>query len=97
MGDDPLDDAMGRLSKEYAAQGKASMFETLKPFIDPINSQAALSYEQVADTLQVSLGSVKKLIFRLRKRYAAILREEVARTVATRLRSMRKSMLFAKP
>src|SRR5262249_19685253 len=77
-----LDEAMSRLSEEYAAQGKASMFETLKPFIDPINSKAALCYEQVANTLQVGLGSVKKLIFRLRKRYASILREEVARTVS---------------
>ena len=77
-----LDEGMGRLREEYAAQGKASTFETLKPFIDPINSKAALSYEQVADALQVDLGSVKKLIFRLRKRYASVLREEVARTVS---------------
>jgi RNA polymerase sigma factor (sigma-70 family) len=76
-----LDEAMGRLRKEFATQGKASRFETLKPFIDPINSKAALSYEQIADALQVDLGSVKKLIFRLRKRYASVLREEVARTV----------------
>ena len=58
------------------------MFETLKPFIDPINSKAASSYEQVAKTLRVGLGSVKKLIFRLRRRYASILREEVTRTVS---------------
>jgi RNA polymerase sigma factor (sigma-70 family) len=77
-----LDDAMGRLREEYTAQGKASTFETLKPFIDPINSKAALSYKQVADALQVDLGSVKKLIFRLRKRYASVIREEVARTVS---------------
>ena len=57
------------------------MFERLKPFIDPINSKAASSYEDVAHTLGVSLGSVGKLIFRLRKRYASILHEEVARTV----------------
>ena len=77
-----LDEAMGRLSDEYVAQGKTSMFERLKPFIDPINSKAASSYEDVAHTLGVSLGSVGKLIFRLRKRYASILREEVARTVS---------------
>ena len=58
------------------------MFERLKPFIDPINSQAASSYEDVAHTLGVSLGSAGKLIFRLRKRYASILREQVARTVS---------------
>ena len=50
--------------------------------MDPINSKAALSYEQVADTLEVRVGSVKKLILRLRKRYASVLREEVARTVS---------------
>ena len=77
-----LDEAMAQLSEEYAAQGKASMFETLKPFVDPINSKAASSYEQVAETLRVGLGSVKKLIFRLRRRYASLLREEVARTVS---------------
>jgi hypothetical protein len=62
--------------------GKGKIFETLKHFIDPINSKAASSYDQVAITLQVGLGSVKKFIFRLRKRYAFILREEVARTVS---------------
>ena len=77
-----MDEAMDRLRKEYGGQGKTSLFETLKPFIDPINSKAALSYEQVADTLRVPVGSVKKLIFRLRKRYASLLREEVARTVS---------------
>ena len=44
-------------------------------------SKAALSYEQVAAALQVSVGSVKTLIHRLRKQYAALLREEVSRTV----------------
>jgi RNA polymerase sigma-70 factor (ECF subfamily) len=77
-----MDEAMGRLREEYASQGKTSVFETLKPFIDPVNSKAALSYEQVADALQVPVGSVKKLIFRLRKRYAFLLREEVARTLS---------------
>ena len=77
-----MNEAMDRLRKEYGGQGKTSVFETLKPFIDPINSKAALSYEQVADTLRVPVGSVKKLIFRLRKRYASLLREEVARTVS---------------
>jgi hypothetical protein len=77
-----MDEAMVRLRQEYAGQGKTSLFESLKPFIDPINSKAALSYEQAADTLRVRVELVKKLIFRLRKRYASILREEVARTVS---------------
>jgi RNA polymerase sigma factor (sigma-70 family) len=76
-----LDGAMSRLRQEYAAREKTSAFETLEPFLDPINSKAALSYEQVANALQVSVGSVKTLIHRLRKQYASLLREEVARTV----------------
>jgi RNA polymerase sigma-70 factor (ECF subfamily) len=76
-----MDEAMSRLREEYAAQAKTSLFDTLKPYLDPINSEAALPYEQVANTLQVSVGSVKTLIHRVRKQYASHLREEVARTV----------------
>jgi hypothetical protein len=76
-----LDQAMDRLSAEYASQGKTTTFETLKPLLDPVNSKGALSYEQAASALQISVGSVKTLIHRLRKQYASLLREEVARTV----------------
>jgi DNA-binding CsgD family transcriptional regulator len=89
-----LDEAMSRLGEEYVAQGKTSTFETLK-LLDPVNSNAALSYEQVANALEVSVGSVKTLIHRLRRQYASLLREEVARS-ATRERSMKKSILSAK-
>ena len=77
-----LDEAMTRLGQQYAAQDKTSTFETLKPFLDPINSKASLSYEQVANALQVSVGSAKTLIHRLRKQYTCLLREEVGRTVS---------------
>jgi RNA polymerase sigma factor (sigma-70 family) len=76
-----LDETMTRLGREYAAQGKTTIFEALKPFLDPINNKVSLSYEQVANELQVSVGAVKTLIHRLRKRYTALLREEVGRTV----------------
>jgi DNA-directed RNA polymerase specialized sigma24 family protein len=39
------------------------------------------SYQQVADALSLSLGALKTAIHRLRGRYRALLREEVARTV----------------
>jgi RNA polymerase sigma-70 factor (ECF subfamily) len=72
--------AMTLLGGEYAAQGKMSTFEMLKSFLDL--SKAPPPYEQVADALQVSVGSVKSLVHRLRKRFASILREEVSRTVS---------------
>jgi RNA polymerase sigma-70 factor (ECF subfamily) len=72
--------AMTLLGGEYGAQGKTSTFETLKSFLDL--SKAPPPYEQAADALQVSVGSVKSLVHRLRKRFASILREEVGRTVS---------------
>jgi RNA polymerase sigma factor (sigma-70 family) len=77
-----IDEVMTRLGEEYAAQGKQSTFEALKPFLETINSRASLSYEQAAKALKVSVGSVKTLIHRLRKRYTFLLREEVGRTVS---------------
>ena len=76
-----LDHAIGRLQKEYASPGKTAIIDTLQPFLDPTNCKRLPSYEEVAEKLQVSLGGVKTLIHRLRKRYSELLREEVARTV----------------
>jgi RNA polymerase sigma factor (sigma-70 family) len=76
-----LGQAMSRLRDEYAEQGKGATLQALLPFLDPGNAGTLPSYEQVAAQLQVSLGSVKTLIHRLRKQYTALLREEVARTV----------------
>jgi RNA polymerase sigma factor (sigma-70 family) len=77
-----LDAAMTRLAQQYAAHGKTSVFQTLKPFLDPINGKVSLSYEEVANVMGVSVGAVKTLIHRLRKQYSCLLREEVGRTVA---------------
>ena len=77
-----LGEALKRLRQEYAAAGKASAFEALKAFLDPNNSVAPPSYDEVANQLQVTTGAVKTLVHRLRKRYTALLREEVGRTVS---------------
>src|SRR6202049_5000690 len=60
--------AMSLLGEEYAAQDNTSTFEMLEAFLDLSNSKAPPPYEQAADALQVSVGSVKTLIHRLRKR-----------------------------
>jgi DNA-directed RNA polymerase specialized sigma24 family protein len=74
--------AMTLLGEEYAAQHKTSTFETLKAFLYLSNSEAPPTYEEAADALQISVGSVKTLVHRMRKRYSSILREEVGRTVS---------------
>jgi RNA polymerase sigma factor (sigma-70 family) len=70
--------ALNRLRQEHATEGKTSTLEALKVFLDPVNSGAPPSYEEVANRLQLSAGAVKTL--RLRKRYTTLLREEVGRT-----------------
>ena len=77
-----LTKALHRLRQQYATEGKTSTFEALKVFLDAINSGSLPSYEEVANRLGVSTGGVKTLIHRLRKRYTALLREEVGRTVS---------------
>jgi len=79
-----LVEAMRRLGEEYASEGKRATFETLKSFLDLTNAKTQPSYERTSDQLGVSVGSVKTLIHRLRKRYTALLREEVGRTVLDR-------------
>src|SRR5277367_2817896 len=77
-----LGEAMKKLSQEYAVGGKASTFEALKVFLDTNNSRTPPSYDEVASRLQITTGAVKTHIHRLRKRYTALLREEVGRTVS---------------
>jgi len=77
-----LSEAMKRLGQHYAALGKTAIFETLKAFLDPINTKVLPSYEEAAAELQVSVGALKTLIHRLRKQYTDFVREEVSRTVS---------------
>jgi hypothetical protein len=76
-----LAEAMKRLRVAYTTPKKAATLEALKAFLDVGNSKAPPSYEEAAATLQVSVGSVKTLIHRLRKEYATLVREEIERTV----------------
>jgi RNA polymerase sigma factor (sigma-70 family) len=77
-----LGEAMNRLSREYMTQGKATTFQVLRTFLDPINAKSLPSYEEVAAQLEINVGSLKTQIHRLRKQYAAIIREEISRTVS---------------
>jgi RNA polymerase sigma factor (sigma-70 family) len=79
-----LGEALERLRQECASAGTMSTFETLRVFLDPEDSEDHPSYEEVANRLKMSTGAVKTAVHRLRKRYTALLREEVGRTVSDR-------------
>jgi RNA polymerase sigma factor (sigma-70 family) len=77
-----IGEALERLNRQHAAEGKGTTFQALRAFLDPINTKSLPSYEEVAVQLGVNVGSVKTLIHRLRKQYTALIREEISRTVS---------------
>jgi RNA polymerase sigma-70 factor (ECF subfamily) len=76
-----LEQVMARLRAEFAAAGKSSQFESLVVFLDSDSEDAR--YSEVAKSMGLSPGAVRMLIYRMRRRYRRLLREEIAQTVST--------------
>lgn len=74
-----LDRVLDLLRREYIASGKADLFEQLSPFL--AGEKAAVTYAQIASQHGISEGAVKMAVLRLRQRYAACLRAEIAQTL----------------
>jgi len=70
-----------RLAEEYRRRGKADYFERLHVHLNLTGDKTGASYETSAQELGLSLAGVKTLVSRMRKRFAALLRNEVAETV----------------
>ncbi len=75
-----LDNVMKRLSAEFVRDGKAELFEALKPCL--LGERTAQPYATLASKLVMTEGSVKVAVHRLRQRYRQLLRDEIANTVA---------------
>jgi RNA polymerase sigma-70 factor (ECF subfamily) len=96
-----LEHAKTVLREEYVARGKESVFDILRAFVQITETNPEGSYEKAAKALGVGLGTVKTFIHRLRKRYYAVVREEVARTVSDpaeiegEIRALREALIAA--
>ena len=77
-----LDRALGRLREEYDQAGKGLLVRTLMPYLTDTGDLPA--YRDAAATLGLTEGAVKVRVHRLRQRYGAILRLEIADTVVDR-------------
>jgi len=73
--------ATARLRTQQAAAGRADWFDTLQPYLTA--DADAPSYAASAARLGLSDAAVKSAIHRLRQRYFAALRDEVAQTVGS--------------
>jgi RNA polymerase sigma-70 factor (ECF subfamily) len=75
-----LERATAVLREEYRTAGNSAVFEQLKFYLTA--EKADTSYAEVAARLDLSESAVKSAIYRLRQRYYARVREEVAQTVS---------------
>jgi RNA polymerase sigma-70 factor (ECF subfamily) len=76
-----FEQALTRLRNEAVGTGKSREFDLLKEFLSSPSSDGV--YAIAAGTLGVSEGAVAVQVHRLRKRYGQLVREAVARTVAS--------------
>ena len=68
------------MEAEALATGKAALVSRLLPILT--GGRSDVPFAAVAAELAMTEGAVKTAASRLRRRYGAILREEIARTVA---------------
>ncbi len=74
-----LDCVLARLEEEFSRTNKRPVFDQLRAFL--LGEKSAVTYAQVAVSLQMTEGAVKVAVHRLRQRYRELFREEVAHTV----------------
>lgn len=75
-----LDEVLKHVREDYEAEGKADLFEALKPTLT--GEKTAAPYSEIGAKLGISEGAVKVAVHRLRHRYRDALRAEIAATVA---------------
>ena len=75
-----LEQVLDRLEAECAAAGRTKVFEELRILLTGDKSDR--SYAEIAQRLQMTEGTLKVTVRRLRQRYRELLRAEIANTVA---------------
>ena len=68
-----------QLRDEFAAAGQTARFEELKVFL--LAGEEPVAYAAMADRLGMTEGAVRTAIYRMRQRYGALFRAEIAQTV----------------
>ncbi|MEM6290541.1 MAG: sigma-70 family RNA polymerase sigma factor [Myxococcota bacterium] len=69
-----------RVADEYAGKGKGALFEVLRP---TLLSDEPPPYRVLGDQIGLSEGAARVAAHRIRTRFRALLREEVAQTVSS--------------
>jgi RNA polymerase sigma factor (sigma-70 family) len=75
-----LERTLASVAEEFARSGRGELFEALKAYL--VGEAGAPPYAEAAKRLEMSEGAVKVAVHRLRERYRAALRREIAATVS---------------
>jgi len=75
-----LEQVMARLRDEYRSAGNLRFFDQMKKML--MDEPGRPSQAQVAGEFDITENAVKQVFYRFRQRYQALLREEIAHTVA---------------
>ena len=75
-----LEEARVRLREEFTVAGKRERFDQLESFLP--GERSTLTYAEAANNLGLTESAVKSEIHRLKKRFGALLRSEIVRTVS---------------
>ena len=76
-----LEQSLARLREELTAAGKGRLFENLRGTLT--GADAPRPYAELAAELGMSAEAIKVAVHRLRRRYAELVRAEIAQTVTT--------------
>lgn len=75
-----LSRVLDRLHVDYARAGRTELFEALSPWLVACNNKVPQA--KIGEQMGMSVPAVGMAVYRLRKRFAQLVREEVAQTVA---------------
>lgn len=75
-----LDFSFQLLREEFAASGKAALFDALRPFLG-FGPEPEKQYEELSASLGLPTGTLKNHVFRLRQRWRELIFEQVAMTL----------------
>jgi DNA-directed RNA polymerase specialized sigma24 family protein len=76
-----LEQTLARIEGDYHRRGQGGLFDSLKGFLP--GRDVSVARPEVAARLGMSVGGLDVAIHRLRQRFGALLREEVAQTVSS--------------
>ncbi|MCI0535369.1 MAG: sigma-70 family RNA polymerase sigma factor [Verrucomicrobiales bacterium] len=77
-----LESVLSRLERDFTSFGSADLFRKLQVFLTG-DEENTPGYAELGTKLDLTEGAVKAAVYRLRRRYRELLRDEIARIVAT--------------